>query len=456
MQRLISRNPANHAIVGEVTVSTASEITAQVKHAHAAKLPWKLLGAKKRVELLRPLLTALTQKENEILLLTTREMGKPITQAKEDFAADLIYLQHFFDHGPQYIEDEITFHQGNAIHKIVYEPRGVAACIVPWNFPLSNFLWAVIPNLIVGNTVVFKHSEECPLLGKMVGDLLSLLNLPPGVFSQIFGGAKQGNGLANENVDLIWFTGSSAAGKKLYEIAGQKLIKAILEMGGSNPAIIFNDVDLNAAIERIYHARFNNGGQICDAIKRVIVHHSIFETFVKKIAALVQQMKIGDPELKSTQLGPLVAMRQLKLIEAQVNDAIHQGATVVTGGRRPVELLAGAYYLPTILTNVTEKMRVWREETFGPVLPIVSFHTEEEAVSLANDTEYGLGAMIFSKDIERAHRVAAQIDAGCVDINEGSHWEPCNPFGGFKASGMACEHGRLGFHELCRFKVVAV
>lgn len=455
MKKLISRNPADNSIIGEVTVSTATEIADNVKQAHAAKLPWKLVGLKKRVEILRPLIAALSNKEKEITSLITREIGKPITEARSEFESVIVYLQHFLDEDSKYLEDEITFREGNAVHRIVYEPRGVVASIVPWNFPLSNFIWGVIPNLIAGNTVVFKHSEECPLLSKLVEEIiLQLKNLPAGVFSAVYGGPDVGNILANQDIDMMWFTGSSATGKKLYEIAGKKQIKAILEMGGSNPALVFEDVDVDRVAEKILESRFLNCGQVCDSIKRVIVHRSCYQPLIEKLTALVKNIKLGDPQLENTQLGSLAAMRQLELLETQVNASVREGATVIIGGQRPAHL-SGAYYLPTILTNILPTMRVWREEVFGPVLPIVPFDTEEEAITLANDTPYGLGATIFSNDLNRAQRVAAQTDAACLDINEGSHWLPRNPFGGFKASGMACEHGRLGFQELCRFKVIA-
>ncbi len=207
-------------------------------------------------------------------------------------------------------------------------------------------------------------------------------------------------------------------------------------------------------MEKICRSRFSNCGQVCDAIKRVIVHRSLYDTFIKKLTPKVERIRPGNPELDSTELGPLAAMRQLTLLESQVEDSVRNGATVVTGGQRPGQF-PGAWYLPTILTQIHPAMRVWREETFGPVLPVMLFDTEEQAIRSANDTPYGLGATLFSNKVSRAHQCAAQLDACCIDINAGSHWEPCTPFGGFKASGMACEHGRAGFHELCRFKVIA-
>ncbi len=450
-----SINPANLQMVGEVAYSTHDDIVKKVKLAHHAKKTWKALGVKQRIAILTPLIEAFKARENDIIWLTTREIGKTITEARNDFKMDFDYFEAFLREGPHYIEDEITFSQGKATHRIVYEPRGVVACIVPWNFPFSNFIWGVIPNLIVGNTVVFKHSEECPLIGQLIEEiLLALPDLPEGVFSEIYGDAETGAMLAAQNIDMIWFTGSSAVGRKLFESAGKKQIKAILEMGGSNPAILFDDVEVDALIPAIYRGRFTNCGQVCDAVKRLIVHKSIYPEVIHKLTQHINNINVGDPENESTELGPLAAMRQLILLEAQMQDAIHEGAKVITGGKRP-ETLSGAYYLPTLVVEVKNHMRLWREEVFGPVLPVVAFETEEEAIQLANDTLYGLGAVVYSRDLERARRVASQIEVGCVDINNGSHWLPCNPFGGCKISGMGTEHGRLGFQELCQFKVIA-
>lgn len=454
-RHLFSINPADGSILGKIQISSEHEIKEKVHKAHLVKREWKLLGAKKRSDILLPLIDMFKQKQAELISLTIKEMGKTRTEAEADFAGDFDYFLEFLKQGAKYIEDEITVNEGKIQHRIVYEPRGVVASIVPWNFPFTNFIWAVIPNLIVGNTVVFKHSEECILLAKVIEEVMhSLPGLPKGVFSIVYGAAREGMILAESDIDMIWFTGSSATGRKLYSVAGQKQIKAILEMGGSNPAIIFDDINVDEVITKIYRARFTNCGQVCDAVKRLIVHESIFAKVVAKLSAHVQKIKIGDPNNLDTELGPLAAMRQLELLEAQVADAVELGATIVTGGKRP-DGFKGAYYQPTIITDVQKNMRIWREEVFGPVLPIVSFKTEEEAIALANDTVYGLGSAIYTHDLTRARRVAAQLEAGFVDINDGSHWRQCNPFGGYKQSGMGCEHGRLGFQELCQFKVIA-
>ena len=455
MKKIVSTNPADNSFLGEVSVTTEAELKNKINKAQAAKKIWKSLGVKKRVEILRPLISAFKNRESELVELTVKEMGKTITETKADMVWDFDYFNEFLDKGPGYIEDEITVNDGTTQHRIVYEPRGVVACIVPWNFPFANFVWGVIPNLIVGNVVIFKHSEECPLIGKLIEDVMaSLTYLPEGVFSEVYGGADVGSMLVSQEIDLIWFTGSSAVGTKLHELAGKKFIKSVLELGGSNPAIVFDDVDIEQVIQKIYRGRFTNCGQVCDAIKRLIVHESIYDNVVAKFKELIDTIMIGNPEEEDTQLGPLAAMRQLELLSSQVQDSVNAGAVVVSGGKRAAGF-DGAFYSPTILVNVTSDMRVWKEEVFGPVLPIVSFKTEEEAIRLANDTIYGLGAVVHSSDLVRARRVAAALDAGFVDINDGNHWQQCNPFGGYKMSGIGCEHGRLGFQELCLFKVVA-
>ncbi len=315
-------------------------------------------------------------------------------------------------------------------------------------------MWGTIPNLIAGNTVVFKISEECPLTGKLIEEIMNSKNLPEGVFSEVYGDGKVGQKLAESDVNLIWFTGSTKVGKSFYQIAAKKFIKVILEMGGSSPAILFEDVDIPEAVQSVYSERYTNCGQVCDSTKRLIIHESIFDGVVEKLKEEIEKKIVGDPLDEKTQIGSLVAKRQLDLLKAQVKDALDKGANLITGGSEP-DNLDGAFYKPTILTNINFNMRVWKEEVFGPVLPIVTFKTEEEAIKLANDTIYGLGSRVYSKDTERARRVASKIDAGTVEINYASRWLCCNPFGGYKQSGMGREHGTIGFRELCQIKVIS-
>lgn len=454
MKKLISTNPAkNYKVIGYVNVSSLSEIRQKAAEAQKAKIFWKELGVSKRSKFLWPIYREFMKRKKELALLITKETGKPFKQCLDDIESD-IYFKWFLENGERCLSDKISFEDEKLVHKIVYEPMGAAAVIVPWNFPYDMFIWGVIPNLIAGNTVVLKHSEECPLTGKFIEHIMKS-NLPKGVFSEVYGNGKIGETLVNQDINLIWFTGSTKVGKHLYEIAAKKFIKPVLEMGGSNPAIIFNDVNLNQIIDKIYRKRFSNCGQTCDALKRLIVHQSIFADVVKKLKDIVESKIVGNPEARKTDIGSLAAKRQLKLLESQVKDALKKGAKIITGGKRP-ENLKGAYYLPTILTNIKRNMRVWREETFGPVLVIVPFKTEKEAINLANDTIYGLGAQIYTSDKKRALGIAQKIEAGTVEINKADHWLPCNPFGGYKKSGMGRQHGEYGFQELVQIKVVAM
>ncbi len=456
MSKLISTNPAkNYELVGSVEISIREEITEKVALAQKTKKHWKELGVAKRMEKLWPVYEELQKRKKELALLITKEIGKPITQSLRDLEGNLSDLKSFLNNGENYLKDEITHEDEYSLHKIVYEPRGVCAAIAPWNYPVDIFLLETIPNLIAGNPVVFKHSEDCPLTGKLLEEIMEIAKLPKGVFNEVYGDGKVGEYLINQDIDLILFTGSSKVGKSLYELAGKRFIKTILELGGSNPGIIFDDISIDRIIDKIYEARFINCGQICDALKRLIVHESKFEELIHKLKRVVESKKIGNPEDPKTDIGSLVARRQLELLEAQIKDAIDKGAKVITGGTKP-EGLHGAYYLPTILTNIKPTMRVWKEEVFGPVLSVISFKTEEEAVKLANDTKYGLGALVFTNDKEKAARVAGKLEAGTVEINNANHWLTCNPFGGYKDSGMGREHGIAGFRELTQIKVISI
>jgi acyl-CoA reductase-like NAD-dependent aldehyde dehydrogenase len=350
----------------------------------------------------------------------------------------------------------ITTDESTELKTIVtYEPYGSAAVISPWNFPFGISITGIVPNLLVGNTVLFKGSEETILLSKMIGEIFNRHNLPQGVFNQVLGAGDVGEKLANSDIDFIWFTGSTKVGQKLYQIAAEKMINVLLEMGGSSPCIVFEDADIDSAVKTVYDNRFLNTGQVCDVIKRLIVHESVFDKFVAKLKDEVECKVMCDPGQSKADLGPLVAERQLDLLESQVNDSVAKGARIISGGKRP-EGHKGAYYEPTILTDVTKDMRVWDEEVFGPVVPVMKFKTEEEAVELANDTDYGLGARVISSDIERARRVAGKIEAGSVEINQGDRWaSPNNPFGGYKKSGIGRENGAIGFQTLSQIKVIS-
>lgn len=455
MLKLTSINPSKeYESLGTVDISTESEISEKVKKANRAVQEWKEIGLRKRLTQLRPIYDKFTEEKERLAELESKEMGMPIKESRIDLDAGLEYFNWYLKNAEKYISPEITFEDDNEIHKVYYEPVGVAAVIVPWNFPFTNFIWGVIPNLVVGNTVVFKHSEEVPLFGKEMEKIIMSSNLSLDIFSEVYGAGDIGEKLVHSDINLICFTGSTKTGTYLYKVAAKKFIRIILEMGGSAPGIVFDDADIDLAVEDVFANRFLNCGQVCDGLKRAIIHKGIAKEFIKRLKERMKKVVVGDAMDEKTDIGPLVAERQVDLLISQVEDAVKKGAKIEEGGDQP-ESLKGAYYKPTLLVNVTSNMRVWKEEVFGPVLPLVTFETENEAVKLANDTKYGLGGYIYSKDKEKARRVASRIKTGMVSINGVFYVVPYNPFGGCKLSGLGREHGKYGLRELCNIKVVS-
>lgn len=451
MYKLKSINPATEEILCEVQISSEEEIVQKVKKAQSAKKGWKEIGVLKRVEILRKAYKAFEKRKNELKNLIVSEIGMPLSVIDLiEINSGLDYFKWYLENAEKYLKPEVTFEDEKTKHTVYFEPLGVAAVITAWNFPFSNFVWSVIPNLLAGNTVVFKHSEECPLSGKMIEEIMKL---PEGVFSEVYGDGKTGDCLVHQDINLVSFTGSTKVGEYLYKVGAEKFIKVLMEMGGSAPGIVFSDANLDEVAELIYFNRFANSGQVCDGLKRLIVHKDIERVLVEKLKNLLETKIVGVPNDPKTDIGPLVAKRQLELLEEQVKDAIEKGAKVVMGGERLDR--KGFFYAPTILTNINKDMRVWKEEVFGPVLPIVNFETEEESIFLANDTKYGLGSYIFTKDKMLAKRVASLLETGMVAVNSSSYLNPADPWGGFKYSGMGREHGKYGLQELTQIKVVA-
>lgn len=455
MAKLQSVNPSNYQVLGEVEVSSLTEIHEKAWRARIVKDNWADLGVAGRVAVLRKAVAEFESRKEQMALLEAREMGKPITAAVSDFNDALSFANWYLDNAEQCLAPETTFENETEIHQVFREPIGVAAVIIPWNYPFLMFVWMVFPNLLAGNTVVLKHSRKCPLAGKLIEEVM-VCHLPEGVFSEIYGDGEAGRWLVcREDIDLVAFTGSTKTGQFLYETAGKKFIRAVMELGGSAPGIIFEDADIDAAVKSICFYRLTNAGQYCDGLKRLIVHRSVFDETVDKLAKAFAAVKVGPAEDPTTEMGPLVAKRQLDSLIEQVEAAKYSDAIAAAGGNSLEAKMGGAFFEPTVLTNVNVGMRVWREEVFGPVLPVVAFNLEQEAIGHANNTIYGLGGYVYTADMERAQRVARQLRTGMVSINGLNYTCPWNPFGGYKKSGMGREHGKYGFHELTQIKVVA-
>jgi succinate-semialdehyde dehydrogenase/glutarate-semialdehyde dehydrogenase len=411
------------------------------------------LGIEGRNKILRRFYDLLEKNKQALAELQSTEMGMIISEATGDIEASLEYLRWYSDHAAEHLAPYITFEDDKEIHAVYREPRGLVASVIPWNYPLANFVWQCGQSLVAGNVVILKHSEEVPMFEKKLESLAQEAGLPDGVLGFVYG--KVGDMLAHPDIDMLCFTGSTKTGKYLYTIAAEKFIPVVMEMGGSAPGIVFADANLSEVIDTLYANRFMGCGQMCDGLKRLIVHKSRYDEVVKLLTEKINSKKIGIALDSTTEVGPLVAERQVKALEIQVEDAKSKGATILTGGKRPVGL-SGAFYEPTLITSITKDMKVWTEEVFGPVLPVVSFETEAEAVELANNTKYGLGAFVFTADKDLMSRVSSKLQSGMVSQNNLSYIKPYDPFGGYKQSGLGREHGKYGFEDVTQVKVIAM
>ena len=453
--KLISRNPSkNFKVLGTVEETKKEVILDKIKIAKAAQKDWQDVGLLSRLEIMRGLHGLLEKNSDKIANLASQEMGMPITQSKDEVASGLNYLDWYLNNAEKYLTPETTFESNTEVHKVLYEPKGVVASITPWNYPFSNFIWQSCQNLIVGNAVINKPDQNTPLTYKLLEEIIGGSAIPKGVQQFIYGGKEIGKLLVEQDIDMICFTGSTKTGEYLYKQAAKKMIPIVLELGGSAPGIVFEDADIDAVIDSIFFNRFSNSGQICDGLKRLIVHESKMSEVIEKLTIILKNQVIGDAADERTTIGPLVNKKQLSSLIKQLEDAKTKGAKIIYGGKQPAEL-KGSYFEPTLLSNITKDMKVWKEEVFGPVLPIISFKTEEQAIELANNTEYGLGGYVFTTDNKRFIRVSSQIKTGMVAHNNLIYVIPCNPFGGCKKSGLGRNHGKYGFRDLCDIKVVA-
>ncbi len=455
--KLQSINPHDHSVTGEIEVTAPEAILSTVEKAKQSFLEWKFTPIEKRVDYIKKFKQKIDDHKEELAQLTSREMGKPIKQSRDDIPWEMEFLDYYINEGPRALADEIVLDKVPEHYRAVFEPYGVCAVIAPWNFPLAMFDSGVLPALLAGNTVVFKPSEYTTLSQKLAADLLLETGIPDGVFNLILGGKDTGKTLVDSPIDLVWFTGSTKAGLDIYKKAGEKFIRAICELGGSSAGIVFADADMELTMENLYWARFLNCGQVCSAVKRLFVEKSIFNQVLQKYIDRLKTVKIGDPLQEDTDFGPLVFPEQVIKLEEVIADAVSKGAKIEIGGKRPQgqQYANGNYFEPTILTNVTSDMRVMKEEVFGPVLPILPFDTEEQAIEMANNTEYGLSSEIYTTDLVKGDRVAKRLLSGVVAINTDNYYKPMCPIGGYKKSGLGREYGKIGMQEFAQVKLIA-
>lgn len=452
---ITSTNPSrNYEVIDEIAAATEREIKDAVTKARAAQPAWAALTPEERSKAIQSFVAVCKERATEIAELMAKEMGKPIKQARSQVDETFGYFQAYADMAKDTLAPQVVFENDTERHHLTREPLGVTAAITPWNFPFLNIPWQVGQALLAGNTILYKPSEEIIVFGQLITKLVAESDLPEGVFTVILGDGAVGELLVQQPVDAILFTGSTRTGQHITEAAAKTSTRVLTEMGGSAPGIVFEDADVPKIIDTLYTMRFDNTGQYCDGLKRLLVHESKLDEVLAALKKVNATKKVGDALDENTDIGPLVAKRQLDLLKEQVQNALDKGASVVFGGKEP-EGLQGAYYEPTVLTNISFDMRVWKEEVFGPVLPVVTFKTEEEAVQLANDTIYGLGAFVFTQDKERYLRIARQLQTGIVAHNNALYFSFNSPFGGYKASGNSRTGGGEGFHEVTQVKLIS-
>ncbi len=451
---IVSYDPATGEEVGRVSVASAAEVGQAVESARAAQKAWGALSYAERGRVVLRAREIVLAEMDAIAGLISRESGKPATEALMMELVPTLDLMNFFARrtGRLLRTERIDIGQYGLMgrsSRVVYKPLGVVGIISPWNFPWAIPLGEVVMSLMAGNGVVLKPSELTPLIGRKLGEVFHNAGLPEGLLTIVTGEGATGAALVEAGVDKIMFTGSVATGRRVAEAAARKLIPCVLELGGKDPMIVFADANVEAAAQAAVWGAFANAGQACASVERCYVHEEIAEQFTARVVELTRALKQGVGGHEGTDIGAMSSERQRDIVEAQLRDAVAHGARVLAGGGRG-ENANGSFHQPTVVDKVDHTMELMREETFGPVLPLMTFQTEEEAIERANDSPYGLTASVWTNNIRRGERVAERIEAGTVMINEVlyTHSIAQTPWGGVKLSGIGRTHGRAGLLEL--------
>ena len=445
-------NPANGQVIGTVPALGRAETLEAIKAAETAQKTWAATPAKQRGQILRRWFELMMENQDDLGRIMTAEQGKPLPEAKGEVAYGASFVEFFAEEARRIYGETIPSPWPNARIVAIKQPVGVVAAITPWNFPNAMITRKAGPALAAGCAFVVKPSEETPYSALALAELAERAGLPKGVFSVITGHAKEigGEMTSNPIVRALSFTGSTAVGKLLMAQCASTVKKVGLELGGNAPFIVFDDADLDAAVAGAMASKYRNAGQTCVCANRLIIQDGIYDAFAEKLAKAVATLKVGDGFGDGVTTGPLINAKAISKVEDHIADALKKGGKVVTGGKR--HSLGGSFFEPTVIRDVTADMLIAREETFGPVAPLFRFKTEEEAIHMANDTEFGLACYFYTRDIGRVWRVGEALEYGIVGINEGIISTAEAPFGGVKESGIGREGSLHGVEEYTEIK----
>ncbi len=449
-------NPATGAILGTIPRMGATETRRAIEAANKAWPAWRAKTAKERAVTLRKWFELMIANTDDLAVLMTTEQGKPLTEAKGEVAYAASFIEWFAEEGKRIYGDVIPQQQGDKRIVVIKEPIGVVAAITPWNFPAAMITRKSGPALAAGCTFVCKPATQTPYSALAMAELAERAGVPRGVFNVVTGSASEigGEMTSNPIVRKVTFTGSTEIGKKLMVQSASTVKRMGLELGGNAPFIVFDDADLDAAVEGAVISKYRNTGQTCVCANRMLVQDAVYDKFVDKLVGAVKMLKVGNGLDAGVTQGPLIDMKAVEKVEEHIADATKKGAKIMTGGKR--HALGGTFFEPTVLANVNPQMAVAREETFGPLAPVFRFKDEKDAIRLANDTEFGLAAYFYSRDIGRIWRVAEGVEYGIVGINTGIISTEVAPFGGMKESGLGREGSKYGIDDFVEIKYLCM
>ncbi|WP_173497019.1 NADP-dependent succinate-semialdehyde dehydrogenase [Shewanella sp. ISTPL2] len=449
-------NPATNAVIGYVPNMGQVETEMAIKAAEAALPAWRALTAKERGAKLRRWFELLNENSDDLALLMTTEQGKPLAEAKGEVTYAASFIEWFAEEAKRIYGDTIPGHQGDKRLIVIKQPVGVTAAITPWNFPAAMITRKAAPALAAGCTMVVKPAHQTPFTALAMAELAKRAGIPAGVFSVLTGDAVQiGNEMcANPIVRKLSFTGSTNIGIKLMAQCAPTLKKLSLELGGNAPFIVFNDANIDAAVEGAMIAKYRNAGQTCVCANRIYVQDGVYDEFALKLSTAVGKLKVGEGINEGITTGPLINTAAVEKVQSHLIDAIAKGASVIAGGK--VHDLGGNFFEPTVLTNVDKSMLVAREETFGPLAPLFKFSDVDDVIKQANDTEFGLAAYFYGRDISLVWKVAEALEYGMVGVNTGLISTEVAPFGGMKSSGLGREGSKFGIEEYLEIKYICM